>query len=168
MKRKLLFFIFLFLGTTLANIAKAVCPVCVVAVGAGLGFSRWLGVDDIISSMWIGALLFSLSIWTIIWLKKKGWSFEYSESVIPISYYILTLAPLWYFGIMGNPLNTIFGIDKIIFGATVGTLIFWGATRLHDYLKQKNNGKSFFSYQKVVLPVVILLIFSALLYFLIT
>ena len=33
-----------FSGFLWANAAKAVCPICVVAVGAGLGLSRWLGV----------------------------------------------------------------------------------------------------------------------------
>jgi len=160
-------FSFIFLGSGIAKTALAVCPVCIVAVGSGLGLARWIGVDDTVSSMWIGALLFSLSIWTIVWMKKKGWGFEYIESVIPITYYILTLAPLWYFDIMGHPLNTIFGIDKIIFGATVGTLVFWGASWLYDYLKQKNNGRPYFQYQKVVLPVSILLIFSLLFNFLI-
>ena len=26
--------------------ALAICPVCTVAVGAGIGLSRWLGIDD--------------------------------------------------------------------------------------------------------------------------
>jgi len=151
-------------GIVVANTVNAVCPVCVVAVGAGLGLSRWLGVDDLISSMWIGALLASLSIWTINWLVKKGWGFKYQKIVIPGAYYLFTLLPLWYLDIMGHPLNTILGIDKILFGSILGTAVFLASVWLHNYLKQKNNGKSFFPYQKVVLPVVILLIFSIILW----
>ena len=160
----LTFLSFSALALSAAKIANAVCPVCVVAVGAGLGISRFLGIDDTISSMWIGALLASLSIWTIIWLVKKGWGFKYQKIVIPGAYYLLTLLPLWYYGIMGHPLNTIFGIDKILFGSILGTAVFMATVWLHNYLKQKNNGKSFFPYQKVVLPVVILLIFSIILW----
>jgi len=164
LNKLLTFLSFSALALSSAKIANAVCPVCVVAVGAGLGLSRFLGIDDTISSMWIGALLASLSIWTIIWLVKKGWGFKYQKIVIPGAYYLLTFLPLWYYDIMGHPLNTIFGIDKILFGSILGTAVFLASVWLHNYLKQKNNGKSFFSYQKVVLPVVILLIFSTILW----
>ncbi len=42
---------FLFLG---ANSAQAICPICTIAVGAGVGFSRYLGIDDTIAGLWIG------------------------------------------------------------------------------------------------------------------
>jgi hypothetical protein len=165
---KFLFFSgFAIFSASIAKIASAVCPVCVVAVGAGLGLSRFFGVDDTVSSMWIGALLAALSIWTIIWLVKKGWGFKYQKIVIPGAYYLFTLLPLWYYDIMGHPLNTIFGIDKILFGSIFGTAVFLASVWLHNYLKQKNNGKSYFPYQKVVLPVVILLIFSIILWIII-
>jgi len=168
MSKKIIAFLgFLFSGIILANTAKAVCPVCVVAVGAGLGLSRWVGVDDVVSSIWIGALLVSLSLWTIIWLKKKNWVFPYDGVVIFLAYYLLTLVPLYYADIAGHPLNKIFGIDKIIFGSAIGTVGFLLAHWLNLYLKKKNNGKVFFPYQKVVLPVVILLLISVIFYFLI-
>jgi len=165
---KILFFSgFAILAVSFAKIVNAVCPVCVVAVGAGLGLSRFLGVDDAISSMWIGALLAALSIWTIIWLVKKGWGFKYQKIVIPGAYYLLTIFPLWYYGIIGHSLNIIFGIDKILFGILFGTLIFWASNQLYNYLKQKNNGKPYFPYQKVVQPFLILLLFSVLIYYLV-
>ena len=73
--KKILFLGFLIFGLILAfnANAQAVCPICVVAIGAGLGLSRWLGVDDLVSSVWIGAFLLTLVIWTIHWLKKKNW-----------------------------------------------------------------------------------------------
>jgi len=36
------------------NQVFAVCPVCTVAAGAGVGLSRWLGIDDIIIGLWVG------------------------------------------------------------------------------------------------------------------
>jgi hypothetical protein len=35
-----------------------VCPVCTIAVAGGVGLCRYLGIDDLISGSWIGALLF--------------------------------------------------------------------------------------------------------------
>lgn len=156
----------LFFGFFWANAVKAVCPVCVVVVGAGLGLSEWLGIDDAISSIWIGALLIATVLWTLTEMKKKNWSFAYDKVVIFLAYYLLVFVPLFYSGIIGHPLNKIFGIDKIIFGSAVGTIMFLLSHWLYQYLKQKNNGKPFFSYQKVVMPVAILLLTSVAMYLL--
>lgn len=156
------------MGFFWANAARAVCPVCVVAIGAGLGLSRWLGVDDVVSSIWIGALLVAMILWTLIEMKKKDWRFPLDAVVISLAYYLLTFVPLYYAAIVGHPLNKIFGIDKIIFGTAIGTVVFILSYWLHNYLKKKNNGKSFFQYQKVVLPVVVLLLTSLILYLLLT
>lgn len=166
-KNYLLMGLFLLSGMIFANSVSAVCPLCVVAVGAGLGLSRWLGVDDVVSSLWIGALLASVSIWTIIWLVKKGWGFKSQKIVVPAAYYLLTFLPLYLADIAGHPLNKIFGIDKIVFGTVLGTAIFLLSVKFHNFLKTKNNGKSFFQYQKVVLSVIILAIISIILYFII-
>ena len=155
-----------FLGIATSSAALAVCPLCVVAVGAGLGFSRWLGVDDVVSSIWIGALLASLSMWTVIWMNKKNWGFKYDKIIVLVLYYVLVLLPLYYADIAGHPLNKIFGIDKIVFGALLGSFVFLGSLWLHDFLKTKNQGKSFFQYQKVAVPVLVLLITSLIFYYL--
>ncbi len=162
-----------FLGTLLAgffgaNVARAVCPVCVVAIVGGLGLSRWLGIDDVVSSIWIGALLVSLILWTLFWLKKKNWDFAYDNVVVSLAYYLLTFVPLYYTGILGHPANQIWGTDKIIFGATIGSIVFFLGDALHHYFKKINNGKSFFPYQKVVVPVLSLIIISLIFYLLLT
>jgi len=68
---------------------------------------------------------------------------------------------------MGHPLNKIFGIDKIIFGIIFGTIIFWLGEKFHFYLKTRNNGKQFFDYQKVVVPVAVLILTSLILWLII-
>ena len=55
----------------LAPVALAMCPLCTVAVTAGLGLSRFLGIDDAISGLWIGGIIVSTSYWFSEWLKKK-------------------------------------------------------------------------------------------------
>jgi hypothetical protein len=167
MKKILSLLTFLFLGIIFAGTAKAICPLCVVAIGAGLGLSRWLGVDDVVSSIWIGALLVAMILWTLAELKKKNWRFPLDTLVISLAYYLLTFVPLYYAGIVGHPLNKIFGFDKIVFGTILGSVIFLLANWFHLYLKKINSGKSFFPYQKVVLPVVVLLLTSLILFLLI-
>lgn len=165
MKQKyFLLSVFVFAGIVLSNYASAFCPVCVVAIGAGLGLSRWLGVDDVVSSIWIGGLLVSLIFWTLDEMKKREWRFSLDEIVVSSAYYLLTFIPLYYYGIVGHPRNKIFGVDKIIFGTAIGTVMFLFASWLHNHLKKKNNGVSYFNYQKVVIPVSVLLAASLTMY----
>jgi hypothetical protein len=158
----------LFFGLVSAGsvLAQPVCPVCVVAVAGGLGLSRWIGVDDVITSLWIGALLMALVLWTISWLKKKNWNFKFSDIAVFLLYYLFTYIPLYYAGIIGQG-NNILGMDKVLFGSILGTLIFIFALWFNNYLKVKNNGRGYFPYQKVVVPFVILLLSSLITYFII-
>jgi hypothetical protein len=146
---------------------KAVCPVCVVAVGAGVGLCRWLGIDDVISGLWIGGMLVAVSLLTIFWFQKKNWKFKFYQPAIFLMYYFLTIWPLLSFNIMGHPLNKLWGMDKILLGLVTGTMLFFVSVFLDKYLRRKNNGKVYFYYQKIIIPVALLLIFSFIFYFLI-
>lgn len=165
MKFKHLFFGLLFSGFFWANFATAqVCPVCVVAIGAGLGLSRWIGIDDVVSSVWIGAFLFAVISWTLEFMKKRKWNFQDDGIVITLAYILLTFIPLYYAGIVGHPLNQIWGLDKIIFGSTIGAIFLVLGHWLNLYLKKINNNKVFFPYQRVAVPVLILIIISLILW----
>lgn len=148
-----------------AGSAKAVCPVCTVAVSTGVGLCRWLGVDDLISGAWIGGLTVSMIIWSIDWLKRKNIVFKLRAFTVSIAMYFLIVYPLYIMGIIGHPANTFLGVDKLLFGIAAGSLVFFLSTLLHSFLKTKNNGKSFFSYQKVVIPILSLIITSIIFYF---
>ena len=86
---RILFLGLLFLGLAGAFTAsaQAICPICVVAIGAGLGFSRWLKIDDLVSSVWIGAFLWTLVVWTLHWMRKKNWGFKFDGIVTFLFYY---------------------------------------------------------------------------------
>ena len=165
MIKKFIYLPIFFAGIFFAKSALAVCPVCVVAVSTGIGLCRWLGIDDTISGLWIGGLIISITIWTLDWLKKKNIKFAFPEATVSIAYYVLVVLPLYFMGIMGHPLNKVLGIDKILFGIICGSLVFLFSVWLHNYLKAKNNGKSYFPYQKVVIPVALLLALSLFFYY---
>jgi len=165
--KSIIFLSSLLSGFFWTSAVKAVCPVCVVAVGAGLGLCRWLGVDDTISGLWIGALIMALVLWTLVEFRKKNWNFKYSAAVIGFVYYALIIWPLYALKIMGHPLNTVFGIDKLLFGIIIGTFVFIFSYWLNLYLKSKNQGKVYFPYQKVVIPAVVLFVFSLIFYLII-
>lgn len=144
--------------------ASAICPVCTIAVGAGVGVSRWLGIDDGITGIWIGALTASLIGWTINWLNHKNIRFYGRKILVTIIYYGAILIPLYYTKIIGDPLNTAFGIDKLILGIIIGTFTFLFSVIWYKNLKENNNNRAYFPFQKVIMPVVILLLLSAVFY----
>ncbi|OIO05447.1 hypothetical protein AUJ26_03160 [Candidatus Falkowbacteria bacterium CG1_02_37_21] len=147
--------------------AQAICPICVVAVGAGLGLSEYLGIDNTIAGLWIGGLLISVSVWTITWFNQKNWSLgsKFWRNILTfILFYALTLWPLWAQGLIGYPNETLWGWDKLLLGTTIGTISFVAATMWYNNIK-KTRGRAHFPFQKVVMPVSTLLILSGLFYF---
>jgi len=164
MKKILLFLssIFYLLSSTTAH---AVCPVCTIAVGAGLGLSRYLGIDDSLSGLWVGGLILSAALWTADWLHKRGLKIKIRviNIVSIIAFYALTIIPLYYSGVIGHPYNTIYGMDKLLFGTIIGSLVFTLGISL-DKIARKKYGRQFFVYQKVVFPVVSLIIITLIFY----
>lgn len=155
--------LFLF-GLTPAIPAFAVCPVCAMTIVCGLGLSRWLGVDDIVSGVWLGGFLVSIIIWCLHWLDKKQIVFRFRWLGAAVLSYGIIFAVLYSTGLLGHPLNKFWGIDKLILGVLSGSLIFLLGHFLSNFLKKKNQGKSFFPFQKVVLPVSLMIILSLVFY----
>lgn len=168
---KLITFIFSFiaLNSIFAIPAKAVCPVCTIAVAAGLGLSRYLGIDDTVSGVWVAGLTLSLSFWLIDWLEKK-WQlkskFKYSGAIATLAIFSLVYIPLITTGIIGHPFNTFWGIDKLIFGGVFGVSAFL-LGMYADKKVRELKGKQLFNFQKVIFPVVSLVL-ASLIFFLIT
>lgn len=149
--------------------AKAVCPVCVVAVGAGLGLSEYLGIDDSIAGVWIGGLIVGLIAWTINWFNKKDYKFgnkDVRDILTTIIYYTMVIWPLLSKDFIGNQGNKLFGIDKLALGITAGSIVFLGANLWYNNIKKKNGGHAWFPFQKVAWPIGALIISSVIFYFL--
>ena len=162
------FFLVIFLLSTfyfLPSTIYAICPVCTIAVGAGLGLSRYFGIDDVISGLWVGGLILSSSLWMANWLHKKELKIKIHilNFTVAAVFYLITLVPLYFTGIIGHPYNTIYGIDKLLFGTTIGSIVFLLSLRL-DKMARKYYGRQFFNYQKVVFPVSALIILSLIFY----
>jgi len=169
MKKISIYFLFIFaISFLFAEKALAVCPICTIAVGAGVGLSRYFGVDDAITGLWVGGLIVSMIVWTESWLEKKNIRFKGRILINIFAYYALIIIPLFYSGIIGNPLNTLCacGLDKLLFGIIAGSLAFWFGASWYFHLKEKNNGHAYFPFQKVVMPILPLIILSVIYYFL--
>jgi hypothetical protein len=168
-KKISLFFSFvIILGILSIKSVLAVCPLCTIAVGAGVGFSRWLGIDDSITGLWIGGLVVSLIMWTESWFDKKNIHFKWRAFITTIGYYIIVVIPLYFMGII-QPINgDAFSVlvDKLILGIVVGSAGFWFGAEWYLSIKNRNNGHANFPFQKVVMPIAPLIIFSIVFYFL--
>jgi len=160
------FFLFCFLFFS-AKVIEAVCPVCTVAVGAGLGISRYLGIDDVITSLWIGGLIVSIVYWIIDLLKKNKRSSFLVVVFAILATYFLVLIPLYLAGVIGHPFNKFLGVDKVLFGILVGSLSFFCGEKTSWLLKKINKEKSLIPFQKVVIPIFYLWLASLVFYFII-
>jgi hypothetical protein len=164
-------------------VAHAVCPVCTVAVVAGLGVSKELGIDDIVTSIWIGGLILSVSFWTIDWIEKSKWREKIYKHVCKFKcgmtenqalkfwtillMYVLVFVPLLFTKTVGIVGNSLWGIDKIVLGTGVGSVMFLIGMWIDKTIRKSRDGKQLFVFQKVVFPVLALAI-SSLVFFLIT
>lgn len=149
--------------------AHAVCPVCTVAIGAGLTFLEIWGVDLVLAGIWAGAMTMVMVFWTAKFLNKRRvknglWyllSFVVWYGFLACVY----LLPGFRFGGAGN---TLFGIDKLTLGIVVGSVVLYAAEKWNANLRRKNGGKSYFPFQKVVIPfgalTIVTAIFAAILY----
>ena len=164
MFKKGLLFYFLSLTNVFAN--PIACPVCAVAIVSGLGISRMLGISDNVIGVWTGAILLAISNWLILLLKKKNINNMFLNILIYIIDYLLIL-PL-YLGetpqIIFN-LNKILFIDSFLFSVLIGSLTLLASSKLYYYMKAKN-GKAHFPFEKVVLPIISLIVVSIVLNYL--
>ena len=62
-------------------------------------------------------------------------------------------------------LTKIWGMDKILFGIVIGSVVFLAGNLTYEYLKKSNNNKAQFPFQKIILPVAPLIILSFIFYF---
>lgn len=162
--------IFVFLALLITNYfllipsVHAICPVCTIAVGAGVGLSRYLGIDDTVTGVWVGGLTVSMIVWSINWLISKKKTFRFYKLIIILAYYLLIVVPLTYSDIIGHPLNRLFGIDKLLLGIIFGSGIFIAGNETYKKVKEKNNGKAHFPFEKVAFPVASLVLMSIIFY----
>ncbi len=142
--------------------AWAVCPVCTVAVGAGLEGARLLGVDDVITGIWAGGLTLSLFFWTAGWLKRRGVNNIWLQIVLPLVVCYGLLAAVYLMPDVRFGANTLWGIDKFLMGVIVGTVAFYLGARWYVKIKRDNGGHAKFAFQKVVVPLSFLLVATAI------
>lgn len=141
---------------------NGICPICTLATGFGVGLSKWLGIDDTITGIWIGGLTASIIGWTITFLNKHNIRFFGRKILVTIGYYFIILYPLYCNKFIGAQGNKLWGIDKLLLGTIIGTILFVLSYIIYVQIKKQNKH---FPFLKILLPVAVMLIFSAIFYF---
>lgn len=152
----LLFLTFNFLFSTSVS---AQCPVCIVTVGGGMFLAQRLGIDDFLVSLWISGLNVAISFWLAAKIKNR---FFGNPVILSLLMYGLTLSYFIFTSQTGSISNKILGLDKIIFGQTLGLFIWFLGIFVDRYTRKLHGGKILFPYQKVIFPVGILTILTIL------
>lgn len=147
------------------------CPLCTGAAVAGVEVARVTGLDDSITGLLLGAVIISSALWFNKWLNKKI-NFPMQEVIIVIISFLMIAIPLYYAGIITNfemvksmpEMHAmlglgVLGIDKLLFGMTIGTLAVWFAFTLSDSIK-KQRGKVLWPYQGLSFMFIVLVIIS--------
>lgn len=158
----MLFALMLFLGllTALPAYANPACAVCTVAVAAGLEIARKLGVDDGVIAVWAGALLALIGYWTILWFDKKGWKF-WGRNLFLMLLSFSMIGAVYIKDLVYTPKPIlIFYLDPFLFCGIIGALLLIYSSVFYQWMKKNNGGHAHFPFEKVVLPVVALIIAS--------
>ena len=158
----IIFAIFAIALTTFALPAYAnpACAVCTVAVAAGLEIARKLGVDDGVIAVWAGALLALVGYWTILWFEKKNWKFPGRNLLLMLLSFSM-IGAVYIKDLVYTPEPIlIFYLDPFLFCGILGALLLIYSSVFYQWMKKRNGGHAHFPFEKVVLPVVALIIAS--------
>ena len=160
MKKFILFLSASFL-LPLKAFANPACAVCTVAIGDSVGIARKLGIEDSIVGLWAGALLTLLGYWTIIFFDKRNWHF-FGRNFLLMLISVGMIGFIYISEISYQPriIWQIFYLDPILFSSMLGMLIYIYSQKFYQWMKMKNGGHAHFPFEKVVLPLILLLLTS--------
>jgi len=133
-----------------------VCPVCTVAVAAGIGVLEAWGVNPIIIGIWFGALIVSSIMWMIDYLNRKNVHFLFRKILVIVVFYAIFIIPLYFWKIQGVSVMT----PLLLEGVIIGTFVFILSFFANLYLKKLNDNKVLIYWQKVIVPLIFLTIAS--------
>lgn len=132
----------------------AQCPVCIVTVGGGLFIAKKLGIDDLLTALWISGLNTAVSFWFVSFIKKpkvlKNPLIWTAIMFFTTFIYLATTKQMYHKN------STFLHIDKVLVGLVVGMAVWLLGIGIDKLIRKHNNGKVLFFYQKVIVPLFLL------------
>lgn len=141
-------------------IANAQCPVCIVTVGGGLLIAKKLGLDSLLTALWISGLNVAISFWFVSFIKKP--KFLKSPLLWTLIMFVSTYIYLASTKQMYHKNDTFMHVDKVLVGLIAGTLVWLLGIGVDKLIRKYNNGKVLFFYQKVIVPLTLLVVTSGI------
>ncbi len=139
---------------TSTTLVSATCPLCVLGAGATFWIANRLGISDLSCGIFISSILTASAQWLGKYSSKEKPNFIYF-----LISYIVHFSVIFYIYIKYVLLElTIFGLNIFIFGAIVGFISSILSFQLYKFLKNRNNNKAYFNYQKVLMFIIFMLI----------
>jgi hypothetical protein len=133
----------------------AQCPVCIVTVGGGLLIAKKLGIDSLLTALWMSGLNTAISFWFVSFIKKP--KILKNPLIWTIIMFVSTYIYLASTKQMYHKNDTFLHIDKVLFGLVVGMIVWLLGIGADKLIRKYNNGKVLFYYQKVIVPLLILI-----------
>ncbi len=134
---------------------------CPITISTGLWLSRYLGIDDLTLGFWLGALILSLSYQFYLFLKKRKFTFPFSFLIILVVFWFLSFWPILNKINWTQKENFFCGLPRVIFGTLLGMLVLFLSDFLNNkFLEKYHQGKVYFPYQRVIVPLIVLIIMS--------
>ena len=153
--------------------AEAHCPLCVVGAATVAGGAVWLGVNEMIIGVFIGAFAVSVGWWISRMIKKKYIPFQktliilisFATTIFPILFLFKGFYPLYIsiIGEYGSLLNRTYLINLFLIGSVVGGLIVSLTPMISKKISSFREGK-IIPYQGTALTLTLLIFMSAIIY----
>ena len=170
MKKKL--FVYLAVFFTSLQQALAHCPLCTAGAAVAAGGAAYLGVDNTIIALFIGAFAVSTGLWSNRWFPKQYVRYQkqllvvlaFALTVIPILPIIPSVLgmPIFLYGSYGSLLNRTYIINVSLLAALFGGFIVIITPYISRKISLYRDGKMF-PYQGMLLTLLLLIITGILL-----
>lgn len=136
-------------------------PICAIGIGGGLWLANYLGINELTLGLWIGALIISLASQFNKFLIKKNKAFPFSFIIILIVFWFLSFFPIWSKVGWQEKTRYFCGLPRVVFGSFLGMFVLYFSDWLNNkFLEKFHQNKVYFPYQRVIIPIIILIITS--------
>jgi magnesium-transporting ATPase (P-type) len=144
------------------SIAHAHCPLCTAATGAAVAVTRFYGVDDLAVGVFIGGFVLSTSFWFDKILRKRNRGNTYiplQNIIITILGLVFTILSFIWANLTGPLASSLFGINKLILGTVIGTVVSFSAFEFHKFARKRFE-RNFIPFQGIVLTLLSLVLIN--------